>query len=202
MYSAYDDYEIQTNNIDQITDRLFIGGINSRDPALLTHHDIKHVIGLLTIEERIHISSVHKTIQFEPEFKITQEYKIIECVRLDDVPIKETLFDVEDSIRTSILPIIDTIKTLVDAAPDSDRILIHCRAGISRSATVILALLMYNGYSLADATELVERVRPAINPNKRFVTDLNELENTINRAKEDFENEQYMKEWHLNNPKK
>jgi protein-tyrosine phosphatase len=55
--------------------------------------------------------------------------------------------------------------------------------GISRSATVVLALLMHDGLSLQLAIDLVESKRPCILPNERFRSDLNELETILIRSR-------------------
>lgn len=58
--------------------------------------------------------------------------------------------------------------------------------GISRSATVVLGLLLHDGMSLQEAYDHVESIRPAINPNNGFKLALNELESRI--IKTDCEN--------------
>ncbi len=53
------------------------------------------------------------------------------------------------------------------------KVLVHCRMGISRSATMIIAHLMKKrGLSMKQAISHVERVRPIINPNPGFMTQL------------------------------
>lgn len=61
------------------------------------------------------------------------------------------------------------------------RILIHCRAGISRSATFVLAYLMYAGIcpSLKSALELVVPQRPYVLPNPSFRAQLMDYEETL-----------------------
>ena len=182
MYSYYDKIiealQIRTNDIDRITDQIYLGGVKARNPILLAENDIKHVFGLLTVDERAIISSKSRTVHFEPEYRIIEEYTLIRALRSDNVPIQEKFFDIEDIPKSKILPIIEEIRQYAQAVKP-ERILIHCRMGISRSATVVLGLLLHNGMSLQEAYDHVERIRPVINPNDGFRQALNDLESLI-----------------------
>jgi len=60
-------------------------------------------------------------------------------------------------------------KQLVQGRP----VLVHCKAGVSRSASVLLAYLIeYCEYSLNDAFLLTIRLRPTITPNPGFMDQL------------------------------
>ena len=53
----------------------------------------------------------------------------------------------------------------------------HCAAGISRSASVVIGYLMYSEkLAFKEAAEAVKGVRPLINPNPGFVVQLKEWE--------------------------
>jgi protein-tyrosine phosphatase len=43
---------------------------------------------------------------------------------------------------------------------DDRKVLIHCRLGLGRSVTMVVAVLLRMGYPLSDAAELVRRRRP------------------------------------------
>ena len=58
--------------------------------------------------------------------------------------------------------------------------LVHCAAGVSRSASIVLAYLMkYHNISLKDALYLVKQKRPIISPNRGFIRQLIEYENKL-----------------------
>jgi len=53
------------------------------------------------------------------------------------------------------------------------RVLVHCQAGISRSATLVIAyLIKHQKMNLKDAYLHVKSKRPQIGPNKGFIQQL------------------------------
>ncbi|EGD81038.1 hypothetical protein PTSG_10981 [Salpingoeca rosetta] len=71
----------------------------------------------------------------------------------------------------------DCLAFLCRAKKDSERVLIHCKMGMSRSpALVILWLMHKHNLSLREATELVRERRPYINPNPGFLLQLGRRE--------------------------
>lgn len=66
-------------------------------------------------------------------------------------------------ILDEVLPIID------DALTEGENVYIHCKMGISRSSSVVIAYLMeYEEMSFKGALEYVKKYRSIINPNKGF----------------------------------
>lgn len=62
-------------------------------------------------------------------------------------------------------------------------VLVHCKAGISRSATIMLAYLMKNkGMTLQEAFVYTKERRGEIQPNRNFIQTLLEFENYVNVA--------------------
>ena len=60
------------------------------------------------------------------------------------------------------------------------RVLVHCRAGVSRSATVCIAYIMQKqGLSLDSAYEFVKSKRPVIDPNINFIRQLQKFETLL-----------------------
>ncbi|CAA2997936.1 dual specificity phosphatase 1-like [Olea europaea subsp. europaea] len=59
-------------------------------------------------------------------------------------------------------------------------VLVHCFAGRSRSVTIVVAyLMMKNGISLSEALEHVKRKRPVVSPNSGFISQLENLERSL-----------------------
>lgn len=66
-----------------------------------------------------------------------------------------------------------TLQWIEEAVQKGSRVLVHCREGVSRSATIIIAYLMWK-YSIPFETahERIRRVRPICNPNTGFTCQL------------------------------
>ena len=63
------------------------------------------------------------------------------------------------------------------------KILIHCQAGVSRSATVVLYyLLARESLSLAQALRVVRDARPIVSPNPGFMRGLCQVETKLSKA--------------------
>jgi hypothetical protein len=86
--------------------------------------------------------------------------------------------DVEDMGREPIELFFPEATEFIHAQLLQDRpVLVHCRAGVSRSSTVLLAYLIeYHGLSLHDAFFKLLRLRPTITPNLGFMDKLKAYE--------------------------
>uniref|UniRef100_A0A6C0IVZ1 Tyrosine specific protein phosphatases domain-containing protein n=1 Tax=viral metagenome TaxID=1070528 RepID=A0A6C0IVZ1_9ZZZZ len=83
-------------------------------------------------------------------------------------------YDLQDTYECNISLYFDEIFNIIHK---HDVVLVHCVAGISRSASFVIAYLMkYYELSLKDAFLYVKRKRDRICPNKKFMTYLYEYE--------------------------
>lgn len=95
---------------------------------------------------------------------------------------------VYDTWHQNIAQFFDEAYDFIDAAASDTSIgstLVHCSAGISRSATIVIAYLMRkNGLSLHAAYSHVKSLRPAISPNLDFMGHLLSLERVLNHSED------------------
>jgi dual specificity MAP kinase phosphatase len=89
---------------------------------------------------------------------------------------------VDDNARENISTHFDdAIKFIDDVKSRNGKVLVHCRAGISRSATICIAYLMRKyDYTLDQAYEYTKKRRAAISPNFNFLGQLLALESELN----------------------
>lgn len=81
----------------------------------------------------------------------------------------------------------DTFAFITQGKRNQGKVFVHCRAGISRSATVCLAYLMQEkGLSLENAKHMVREVRPQINPNQGFEEQLRKFEQRLREKCQDL----------------
>ncbi|QRV75935.1 Dual specificity phosphatase, catalytic domain [Ceratobasidium sp. AG-Ba] len=93
--------------------------------------------------------------------------RVHETIRRHQIPLDDT----EEQDVLSYLPA--TIAFIQNSLASGDGVLIHCMAGMSRSATIAAAYLMYSqGLDPKAALELIREVRPVIQPNPAFLHQL------------------------------
>eukprot|EP00026_Physarum_polycephalum_P015708 Phypoly_transcript_16453.p1 GENE.Phypoly_transcript_16453~~Phypoly_transcript_16453.p1 ORF type:complete len:219 (+),score=30.30 Phypoly_transcript_16453:199-855(+) len=132
---------------------LFIG---SQDAAAnmngLTEHKITHILNVATGIKNL----------YEGDFK----YKSVELLDVDETNILRAFPQCFDFIS--------------EALYGGGSVLVHCNAGVSRSAAVVIGYLMENyttekgdmGISYLEAIQILKESRPAIQPNRGFVKQL------------------------------
>ncbi|KAI0079219.1 phosphatases II [Panus rudis PR-1116 ss-1] len=93
--------------------------------------------------------------------------------------IEETFYqhriEIDDAEDEDMLPHLVPAITFIQKQLDNGYgVLVHCLAGISRSATIVAAYLMYSrGIDADDALALIRQARSQVEPNKSFMSQLN-----------------------------
>ncbi|EMD35294.1 hypothetical protein CERSUDRAFT_116096 [Gelatoporia subvermispora B] len=82
--------------------------------------------------------------------------------------------NIDDTEDTDVLPHLVSAITFIQAELDKQwGVLVHCQAGMSRSATIVAAYLMYSqDLDVEGALEMIRKVRPSIQPNDGFLRQL------------------------------
>uniref|UniRef100_A0A8C6V5D2 Dual specificity phosphatase 16 n=1 Tax=Neogobius melanostomus TaxID=47308 RepID=A0A8C6V5D2_9GOBI len=104
------------------------------------------------------------------------------CPKPDFIPDTHFLrVPVNDSFCEKILPWLDrSVEFIEKAKACNARVLVHCLAGISRSATIAIAYIMKRmNMSLDEAYRFVKEKRPTISPNFNFLGQLLDFEKKI-----------------------
>jgi len=93
--------------------------------------------------------------------------------RFPNSGIEYKIISVWDDDTENLLIHFDETYTFIDKAAKSGAILVHCAAGVSRSATVVIAYLMkQNQWTVEKAKDFVYSKRSCIHPNEGFVKQL------------------------------
>jgi len=142
-------YLLYASELSQIDDKLYLG--NWRDASnitLINYHNITQVITLMNFD---HNSTV---LRGYTRFNIVHKF-----------------YSIGDNINEDIRTILDL--TYTDITQHAGKTLIHCFAGISRSA-ICAVHYVYKMYQICivDAYSFVKNKRNIIHPNKRFMDTL------------------------------
>ena len=150
-------------NIDKITDKIYLGGIKG-----LSENDYfkkENINAILSVTNEL------------PESNI-------------DINIKRKIIEIDDLFSVNI---IKYFKECIDFIENNGKIFIHCTCGVSRSASIVIAYLMWKAHATFNNTYLfVKKRRPEVDPNNGFRKQLNLFhklleENGYNLDKIDFE---------------
>lgn len=166
------------NEIHQVTDGLYISGaLPLKDPKKIGDKSIKYILCCTPKEElgRIHenlLLSHPKTIIIYLPYKDSIDQKLwlktdnINVLRSSDagILISNRLIGLKN------VPLMEIGYGLIDHALSNNKnVLVHCRAGVSRSASVIIMYLMRKyDMTYIEAESYLAFKRPVINPNTFF----------------------------------
>ncbi|XP_065068932.1 uncharacterized protein LOC135694168 isoform X3 [Rhopilema esculentum] len=149
-----------------INDKLYLASLaDVSDINSILQHEINHI---LTVD------SSPLPLDLQSQLKSTG-------VEIDHVSMLDTLdFEVFDSLK-------DAVSILHKRAPTIVSV-VHCFAGMSRSATVVICYLMQSlGLKYDEAFQYVKSIKPDICPNPNFEKQLRlfeELGNTFDKYRE------------------
>lgn len=131
---------------------IFIGDMwSASDENYLKINNVTHVLNMTPIKLKNHKDIIHHNIELD------------------------------DTIDQDILNILDESFEFINTSKkENGNILVHCQAGVSRSASIVIAYLMAReNITYNNSLEHVRKDRPIICPNKGFVRQLLEFEKTI-----------------------
>jgi protein-tyrosine phosphatase len=120
------------------------------------------------------LGAVQDTGNFDNLATVMDDPSLVELFCAETVRARKN-FEARDDTDTDIMALFPEIRRFLDevVSPDGPRTLIHCQAGINRSATLATAYYMYKtGKPLLDAIDHMVRLRPIILRNEDFIAQL------------------------------
>jgi len=147
------------NKMHEIIPGLFLGSVlAAHDLDLLTSNNITHVLQVTDEFKPKHRHLTYKVVyaQDRPDYDLSQHFE--DCIAfIDEVIVGK-----------------------------QGRILVHCLAGVSRSASVVIAyMIKKHSFTFERAFDLVVQKRPFVNPNKGFQIQLQNFAKSVNRLEND-----------------
>jgi protein-tyrosine phosphatase len=86
-----------------------------------------------------------------------------------------------DNKGEDILPHLDSAFKFIEEGQHYGNVLVHCHKGVSRSASFVIGYLMRkNEFTFDEALLFVQSVRPVVQPNEAFITQLQSYNPHIN----------------------
>lgn len=86
--------------------------------------------------------------------------------------VDDTAADTVCAFGTFKAPVMDDLIKILNFTSrikEGDRVLVHCHAGVSRSTSIAIAILIQHGWNYKDAFDKVAEIRDCLNPNHAFV---------------------------------
>ena len=75
---------------------------------------------------------------------------------------------IEDHPSFNIIPMIEIANNFIEKAVQSGNVLVHCMAGMSRSASIVIGYLIYKGMTFSEAYKLMKIKHSITYPNAGF----------------------------------
>ena len=132
---------------------LFLGDYND---ALSVLKGLTNVTAVLTVAKELPLHLLYPGAQHRVNYKY---------IPLEDSPQQDLLLNLQSAFA------------FIDSAMDAgQKVLVHCAAGVSRSASIVIAYLMLkHNITFQQAFTHVQKRRPIINPNPGFMRQLSAL---------------------------
>ena len=131
-------------NIDKITDNIYLGKVDGLKDK--DYFKAEKITSILSLIENVP--------EVDKELNINHKK-----IHIDDLYSEN---------------IIKYFKECIEFIDNNGKIFVHCECGVSRSATIVIAYLMWKTHSTFDAAyRFVKKTRPEIDPNNGFRKQLN-----------------------------
>ncbi|XP_059357231.1 dual specificity protein phosphatase 19-like [Carassius carassius] len=138
-------------------------------------HDVAHLIVLVQTASSVASQDAAHDLDTLKKLKVTHVLNVaygVENVFPDLFTYKTvTVLDLPETDITSYFP--ECFQFIKEAGQQGGVVLVHCNAGVSRSASVVIGFLMsQENMSFDEAFSAVKTARPSIQPNPGFMKQL------------------------------
>ena len=160
--AARDKRPLPWGSANRVDENIYIGGyLAAADPNFVRSENIKRVVKLFADDPTYH-GGYHR----HPNVK----YLVVNAKDSPDYDIQK------------VFP--ETMMFIREGLKRREKILVHCHAGVSRSATIVLLHLIVNrGCDLKSAMFHLRKVRPVVKPNSGFFKELRRYDLIIARLR-------------------
>ncbi|MBN3315984.1 DUS10 phosphatase, partial [Atractosteus spatula] len=192
LSSFRQNHENLCDNSLQLHERLDSGGASAVSGgiphSLPSTPDIENA-ELTPILPFLYLGNEHDAQDLEKMQKLNIGYIINVTTHLPLYHYEKGLFNYKrlpatDSNKQNLRQYFEEAFEFIEEAHQSRKgLLIHCQAGVSRSATIVIAYLMkHTRMTMTDAYKFVKTRRPIISPNLNFMGQLLEFEEDLNNG--------------------
>lgn len=142
--------------LSQVTDHLYLSSYHSVCLENIKHHNIRCIISLMDLE-------------------------VGKCSKFTQFNVEHLYIGVQDSSETNLQQYFEMCIEMIEKYEDrNENVLVHCNAGVSRSASICIAYLMKRDHmTLREAYYHLKSKRKVIYPNIGFWKQLIEYEKTL-----------------------
>ncbi|MCO5569705.1 hypothetical protein L7F22_023421 [Adiantum nelumboides] len=173
-----------------VADRLYIGDVKVAMRVLLNdqHAGVTHVLSLFRSTFLSSMCVDHPAGDLvETDKPTAAHFEIAER----GLPLVRMVVPLLDSPNEDILGVMQPCFKFIDEGREKGNVLVHCMAGKSRSAAVVVAYLMRSmGWSLKQAMETLNRRYKKASPNEGYMRQLECLETQLRKSPDGIADQQ------------
>ncbi|XP_048841894.1 dual specificity protein phosphatase 10 [Brienomyrus brachyistius] len=181
-------HENLCENFLQLDEGLDSGGAAALPPSLPATPDMENA-ELTAILPFLYLGNEHDAQDLELMQRLNVGFVLNVTTHLPLYHYEQGLFNYKrlpatDSNKQNLRQYFEEAFEFIEEAQQAGRgVLIHCQAGVSRSATIVIAYLMKHTWmTMTDAYKFVKTRRPIISPNLNFMGQLLEFEEDLNNG--------------------
>ena len=142
---------------------------NLIDAITLSQEWATHTVSLLDY--------MFKDSEANPMLSVENDDLLLRCYYFDDVTPTSLMYKCFPNKKLPTSEQIQDILKFTASLKSTDKLLVHCSAGISRSTAVAAGILCQHGLNAEEALEYVFSIRPQACPNKYILGLLEEILN-------------------------